>query len=80
MLYAYSVMFIVQTITTVGYGNTSYSTTTEYIFCWLLESTCLVYNSMILRLMFDLGRLQSNRFEKIMKLRMLELKKWMVKV
>jgi hypothetical protein len=36
-MYIFSIYFILQTLTTVGYGDHTGSTTNEYIFCMILE-------------------------------------------
>ena len=62
-LYFYVAVFILQTITTVGYGNTSYESSREYIFVMLLESGCIVYSGYLLSTILTLLKLQSIKFK-----------------
>jgi hypothetical protein len=42
-MYIFSIYFILQTLTTVGYGDHTGSTTNEYIFCMILEVSIHFY-------------------------------------
>ena len=63
MLYFYALIYILQTITTVGYGNSTYGTYLEYSFALLIESISLVYNALVLVVMTEVSTLQSNNFQ-----------------
>ena len=63
MLYFYALIYILQTITTVGYGNSTYGTYLEYSFALVIESISLVYNGLILVAMTEVSTLSSNNFD-----------------
>lgn len=63
MLYVYAVIYILQTITTVGYGNSTYGTYLEYSYALLVESISLVYNAIVLVIMTEVDSLESNNFK-----------------
>ena len=80
MLYFYSLIYILQTITTVGYGNSTYGTYLEYSFALMIESISLVYNALVLVVMQEVSTLQSNNFQAFLDQQMDILDTWLIKI
>ena len=53
-------IFIQQTLTTVGYGNTSYQTGTEWIFVMGLEMVSILLTSLLLITIWEILKLSKN--------------------
>ena len=78
-LYVFSVYFILQTLTTVGYGEFTGSTTYEYIFCMILEFIGLSFFSFLMGSINNMLR-KSDNFESLIDEKLSLLDIWIKKI
>ena len=78
-VYVFSMIFIQQTLTTVGYGNTSYQTELEWIFVMLLEMVSIGLTSLLLITIWEIIKLRDRAFEEIVFTRMASFETWLLK-
>jgi hypothetical protein len=78
-LYIFSVYFILQTLTTVGYGDHTGSTTYEYIFCMVLEFIGLSFFSFLMGSINNMLK-KSDNFESLIDEKLSLLDIWIKKI
>ena len=79
-LYQFSMIFIQQTLTTVGYGNTSYETVAEWSFVIVLEMVSVGMQALLLVTIWSILRLQDKAFDDIVFGHMTNLDGWLLKI
>ena len=76
----YALLYIMTALSTVGYGNHSYSTQLEYYFVMCLEMVSTLVQAVTIYIFSTILNLKSNEFDSLFDERLNQMMFWMIKL